>query len=258
MKLQLLPSTIDEDGSASQRQHLLSIVIDDRVAIDAGSLAFSCSDLQRSQIRDIVLTHAHLDHVASLPMFIDDLFSSLTEPIRIHGTSEVIEILERDVFNWSIYPRFSELTNEHGPVMEYRQFVRGGGFEAAHLTVRSVPVNHQVAASGYIITDQESAVAITGDTAETDDFWAACNQTENLRAVLVECAFPDEMAELACVSNHLTPGKLRSEIEKIANRDLPVYIIDIKPMYREIVMKQIADLQLSTVEILTVGAVYNF
>src|ERR1043165_4537004 len=106
MKVQLLPTTIDENGRASARQHLLTIVVDDRVAIDAGSLAFSCTDLQREQVGDIVLTHTHLAHIAGLRVFIDDLLATPKEPIAIHATREMIETLEKHVFNWSIYPRF--------------------------------------------------------------------------------------------------------------------------------------------------------
>src|SRR5204863_4756962 len=153
MKVQLLPTTIDETGKASARQHLMSIIIDNRVAIDAGSLAFSCSELQRSDVRDIVLTHTHLDHIAGLPLFIDDLFASLTAPVRVHATREMIETLERDIFNWQVYPRFSELLNEHGPVVEYVEFEPGSRFDVQHLSVDSVLVNHNVSANGYIISD---------------------------------------------------------------------------------------------------------
>lgn len=256
MRVQLLPSTIDEDGRASKRQHLLSFVIDDRVAIDAGCLALSCSDLQRRQIRDIVLTHTHLDHIAALPMFIDDLFASLTEPIRVHATGQMIETLERDIFNWSIYPRFSELTNDHGAVLEYKEFASGSTFQAAHLSVRSVAVNHKVAASGYLISDGRQTIAITGDTAATDEIWNVCNETSDLKAVFVECAFPDDLAELAEVSNHLTPSGLKTELAKL-EQDVPIYIINIKPMYREMVVGQIKDLALPRVEILNVGEVYE-
>ena len=69
----------------------MSIIIDDRVAIDAGSLAFSCSDLQRDKCGHL-LTHTHLDHIAGLPLFIDDLFAMLTEPVRVHA----IEACGRD------------------------------------------------------------------------------------------------------------------------------------------------------------------
>lgn len=258
MKIQMLPSTIDENGMASARQHLLSIVIDDSVAIDAGCLALSCTNRQREMVRDIVLTHTHLDHIAGLPLFIDDLFASLTEPIRIHATSVMIEILERDLFNWSIYPRFSELNNEHGPVVEYREFVRGSSFDVRHLSIQSVGVNHKVSACGYIVSDGDVSVAITGDTAETDDIWTACNSIQNLKAVLVECAFPNEMGDLASISNHLTPERLPGEIKKLDNKEIPVFVINIKPMYRDKVVQQIGLEGHSQVKILEVGKVYEF
>jgi cAMP phosphodiesterase len=258
MKIQMLPSTIDENGKASARQHLLSIVVDDCVAIDAGCLAWSCTDLQRSQVRDIVLTHTHLDHIAGLPLYIDDLFASLKEPLRIHATREMIDILERDVFNWAIYPRFSELANDHGPVVKYCEIERGSTFTVKHLTLRSVAVNHKVSATGYIVTDDNVSVMITGDTAETDEIWKAANSLTNLKAVLVECAFPDEMGDLATVSNHLTPGRLRGELEKLTRRDCPIYVINIKPMYRDKVIAQLEKEDLTNVSILEIGKVYDF
>ena len=258
MKIQMLPSTIDENGKASARQHLLSMVIDDSVAIDAGCLAFSCSDIQRAQVRDVILTHTHLDHIAGLPLFIDDLFGSLEHPIRVHATREMIDILERDIFNWSIYPRFSELSNDNGPVVEYREFERGSNFAVKHLSVQSVAVNHSVSASGYVVSDGKLSVAITGDTAQTDNIWEVCNSTPDLRAVLVECAFPDELCELASVSDHLTPSTLKTELTKLADKNLPVFIINMKPMYRERVIEQIEKANLPRVEILEVGKIYEF
>ncbi len=257
MKIQLLPSTIDENGMASEGQHLLTMVVDDLVAVDAGCLALSCSKAQRESIRDILLTHTHLDHIAGLPLFIDDLFASLTEPIRIHVTREIRDILERDVFNWAIYPRFSELSNEHGPVIEYREFESGTSFEVKHLSIQSVYVNHKVSAVGYFISDDQCTVAITGDTAETDDFWRMCNHAGSLKAVLVECAFPDELEALAVASQHLTPRRLRSELEKLDSENLPVYLINLKPMYRERVVEQIRAAAIPRVEIMKVGRVYE-
>lgn len=258
MKLQLLPSSIDENGKASARQHLLTIIIDDCVAIDAGCLALSCTDLHRRQIRDVVLTHTHLDHIAGLPLFIDDLFATLQEPIRIHATREMIDILERDIFNWSIYPRFSELSNDYGPVIEYFEFKSGTDIAVRHLSILSIPVNHKIKANGFIVKDEKTAVAISGDTAETDEFWRVCNSTNGLSAILVECAFPNEFAVLAEVSNHLTPARLRSELMKLSDREVPVYIINLKPMYRDKVIEQITKERLPQVNILDVGKVYEF
>ncbi|MBP9665210.1 MAG: 3',5'-cyclic-nucleotide phosphodiesterase [Pyrinomonadaceae bacterium] len=258
MRVQMLPSTIEPDGRASLRQHLPTLVIDDRVAIDAGCLALSCSDEQRSDVRDIVLTHVHLDHIAGLPLFIDDLFATLDRPVRIHATREMIDILERDIFNWSIYPRFSELRNSNGPVIEYHEFSHGDTFDAGHLTVESIAVNHKVGASGYIVSNGTSSIAITGDTAETEAIWQRCNVAESLAAVFVECAFPDELSDLAAVSCHLTPRRLKTELEKLTDRTVPVYIINIKSMYRSQVVDQIAELGIDQVEILEVGRTYAF
>ncbi|HEV7844485.1 MAG TPA: MBL fold metallo-hydrolase, partial [Pyrinomonadaceae bacterium] len=105
MKIQLLPSTLDGAGQATPDQRLTCYVIDDRVAVDAGSIALSLTPAQRNSVRDIIVTHPHMDHIATLPIFIDDLFGELTEPIRIHATQEVIDALEQDIFNWTVYPR---------------------------------------------------------------------------------------------------------------------------------------------------------
>lgn len=258
MKLQLLPSTFESDGSASRRQHLTCFVVDDVVAIDAGSLAMAATKIHHEQIRDIVLTHAHLDHIAGLPLFIDDLFATLDSPITIHSTREVIETLERDVFNWSVYPRFSELTNDSGQVLAYNTFEPGDSFEIKHLAFKSIEVNHKVPSTGFLISDENSMVAMTGDTAEMNGFWDAVNAEPQVSAILVECAFPDELIELAEVSHHLTPTRLRNELAKLDRDDCPVYVINLKPMYREAVLEQVDKLGLEYLEPLEVGKVYTW
>ena len=257
MKFQLLPSTFDEQGRASARQHLACFVVDDLIAFDAGSLAISASAEQKKQIRDVVLSHAHLDHIAGLPLYIDDLFATIKRPIQIHATEEVAEILERDIFNWSIYPRFSELRNDYGVVLEYRPFEVEKEFAVKHLTVKAVNVNHKVPSVGFIVSDNKSTFALTNDTAAVNRFWEAVNETENLTAIMVECAFPDELGDLACNSHHLTPKVLRAELSKL-KKDCPVYVVNIKPMYIEQVSKQIRELEIENLQILEVGKVYEF
>lgn len=258
MKLQLLSSTFDNNGCASPRQHLTSFIVDDRVAVDAGSLGFAVNDLQRRQIRDVVLTHAHLDHIAGLPLFIDDLFSELDEPVRVHASAEVIEVLERDVFNWSVYPRFSELSNAHGAVMEYRTLKTGEVAKVAHLDITPLEVNHRVPSTGFVITDERSTIALTGDTAELGEFWREVNAISDLKALLVECAFPDELEELARSSFHMTPRRFGLELAKFKNAACPVYAINIKPRFRESTIEQLEALAIEQLQIFKVGAAYEF
>ena len=258
MKFQLLPSTFGENGCASPRQHLSCFIVNDSVSIDAGSLAMATTDEQKQRIRDIILTHAHLDHIAGLPLFVDDLFASLREPIRIYAAAEVIEILERDVFNWSIYPRFSELSNDNGAVLEYKAFEANEEFTVGDLRVVAVGVNHKVPTVGFIVRDETASFAISSDTAEMDEFWQKVNQTNHLDALLIECAFPDELKDLAQVSHHLTPAILKSEIAKFKHEDCPIYVINLKPMYREKIVAQIEKLNIKNLQILEVGKIYNW
>lgn len=257
MRFQLLPSSFGEDGAATPRQHLACFVIDDLVAFDAGSLAMAATENQKRNVRDVVLSHAHLDHIAGLPLYIDDLFASVRRPIQIHATQEVIDILERDIFNWSIYPRFSELRNEHGVVLEYRPFEIEELFRVKHLTVRAVEVNHRVPAVGFVISDGQSSVALTNDTAGIQRFWEVVNENENIGTVLVECAFPNRLSELAAASFHLTPNRLAEELDKI-ERDCSVYVVNIKPMYFDEVAAELESLKRPELKILDAGRVYEF
>jgi cAMP phosphodiesterase len=258
VKVQLLPSSIDKNGAASARQHMTCFIVDDQVSIDAGSLAMACTDQQFEGIRDIVLTHAHLDHIAGLPLFIDDLFAKLLEPVRVHATTEMIEILERDIFNWSVYPRFSELSNSNGPVMQYMPYEIGSEFKVRNLTIQTAAVNHLVPAAGFVVSDGDSKFAITGDTSAMDDFWHVVNRENELAALLVECAFPNHLCELADISHHLTPKTLSTELEKFDRRGCPIYVINLKPTYRETIITEIDELSIENLEILEVGKVYEW
>src|SRR4051794_17422432 len=149
-----------------------------------------------------------MDHIASLPIFIDDLFPTLQEPMRIHATPEVIELLERDVFNWNVYPRFSELKNDFGSVMEYIPIPADGKFSVAHLEIQAVAVNHIVPTIGLVVSDGKTQIAFSSDTAETQEFWNVVNETKHLDALFIEASFPNEMAQLAEVSRHFTPASL--------------------------------------------------
>lgn len=256
MRLKLLANTA-EDGELTMRQHFTCFVIDGEIAVDAGSLASGTSAEEKARIGDILLTHAHLDHIAGLPLFVDDLFDKLERPVRIHASEEVIEILETDIFNWRVYPKFSELTNRFGPVMEYVPVRPGVPFDLGDITFEAIKVNHKVPSLGYIISGTESVVALTGDTAEMNGFWDRINSLNRLDALLIECAFPDRLGELAEVSHHLTPRLLSEELAKFTH-ECDVFAINLKPMYMDETLEGIESLGMEGLKVLEVGKEYNF
>ena len=257
MKIQLLPSSFDESGCFSPQQHLPCFLIDDCLAIDAGSLALAVNDSQRQTVRDIIITHPHLDHIATLPIFIDDLFAELRQPVYVYAAPETIEILEQHIFNWKVFPRFNELTNDFGRVLEYKPIALNQKFTVNHFEVTAIPVNHQIPTVGLIVSSHQRTIAFTSDTAPTNDFWESVNALSKLDVLLIECAFPNSKASLAEISYHLTPHKLRLELAKLKHQ-CPVFIVNIKPMYRSEIIRELKQFDLPQLKIMHVGNVYDF
>lgn len=258
MRVQLLPSTFDSQGHATSDQRLTCFLIDECVAVDAGSIALALTPEQREKVRDIIITHPHMDHIASLPIFIDDLFETLKSPVRVYATPEVIDLLERDIFNWNVYPRFSELKNEYGPVMEYVPIPAGEEFRIAHLTVTAVSVNHIVPTVGLLVSDGNSIVAFSSDTAETDEFWNVINRAPHIDALLIEASFPNSMATLAEVSRHFTPASLRRDLSKLNHNGLDILAVHIKPAYRQMVIDELNALNIPKLGVMEPGQTYNW
>ncbi|HEY2962598.1 MAG TPA: 3',5'-cyclic-nucleotide phosphodiesterase [Pyrinomonadaceae bacterium] len=258
MRIELLPSTFDDRGVATLDQRLTCFLVDDCVAVDAGSIAIALSEEQRSKVRDIIVTHPHMDHIASLPIFIDDLYPSLKEPMRVYATQEVIDLLERDVFNWNVYPRFSDLKNDYGPVMEYVPIPIGRQFSVAHLNVIAVPVNHIVPTVGLVVSDGQTSVAFSSDTAETEEFWKLVNEVKQLDALLIEASFPNGMAKLARVSRHFTPATLGQELKKLTHNGMDILAVHLKPSYRAEIIEQLDELQIPNLRVMEPGKIYNW
>jgi ribonuclease BN (tRNA processing enzyme) len=258
LQIELLPSSFDADGRASEAQRLTCFLIDERVAVDAGSIGIALNESQRRTVRDVIVTHPHMDHIASLPIFVDDLFGELEEPINIHATQEVVELLERDVFNDNVYPRFAELENSHGRVMKYVPIEVNQEFKVAHLTLTAIPVNHIVPTIGLIVSDGKSTVAFSSDTARTTEFWKILNHATRLDALFIEASFPNSMHQLAEASKHLTPKTLSQELVKLDHNGMDILAVHIKPAYRDAVISELNALGIENLRVMEAGRKYNW
>jgi cAMP phosphodiesterase len=258
LHIQLLPSSFDAAGRANAAQRLTCFLIDDRLTVDAGSIGIALNDDQRRTVRDVIVTHPHMDHIASLPIFVDDLFGELEQPIRIHATHEVIDLLKRDVFNDNVYPRFDQLKNERGRVMEYVPFEVGKEFKVAYFTITAVPVNHIVPTVGLLISDGKVTVAFSSDTAETEEFWKLVSRAPHLEALFIEASFPNSMGALAEASKHLTPETLRKELHKLSHNGMDILAVHLKPAYRETVARELLGLGIDKLSVMETGRVYEW
>ena len=73
MKITLIPSSVS-GGADADNQYLTSFLVNDTVAVDAGSLGFYGTPREQARIRHVFLTHTHIDHIASLPIFVENAY----------------------------------------------------------------------------------------------------------------------------------------------------------------------------------------
>ena len=256
MRVKLLPSSA---GRQSQFQSLTSFIIDDRLAIDGGSIGFALAPGEIGSIRDIVVTHAHSDHTASLPVYDAEAFPLLEAPIDIHATREVVSALREFVFNDHIWPNFEkiQLGNGSGPGLEFREIEPLAAVNIAGINVMLIPVNHIVPTVGVLAQNETAAVLFTSDTCTTDEIWNVARETEQLKAVFVDVSYPNRLAELAAASKHLTPAMLKTELVKLS-RDVEVYAVHIKPTNREDVLRELEELGNRRVSAAEIDRVYEW
>jgi cAMP phosphodiesterase len=238
---------------------LTSFLVNDTVSIDGGSLGFALHPDEMSAVRHVVVTHAHSDHTASLPIFIAEAYPNLDAPIIIYGTAEVVSALKDFVFNDQIWPNFEKimLLNGSGPTIEFQTLKPRQSVTIAGLRITAIPVNHVVPTVGLIVQEDGAVVAFTSDTFTTDEIWETAREIELLKAVFVDVSYPNELERLASDSKHLTPRLLAEELEKL-NRDVEVYAVHIKPTNREEVIRQLKMLDGQAVSIGEINRVYEW
>lgn len=240
-------------------QNLTTFLIDERLAIDGGSLGFALTPDQMSTVRHIVITHAHSDHTASLPIFVAEAFTDLDGPLTMYAIPEVISALKQFIFNDKIWPDFEKipLMNRSEPTVRFQHLEPRRGHEIAGFMVTPIPVNHIVPTAGMIVQGDGASVVFTSDTYVTDEIWLKARQVENLKAIFVDVSYPNELAELAASSKHLTPMLLASELKKL-DRDVAVYAVHIKPRNREKVLRQLEELNDPRIMAAEVGRIYEW
>lgn len=256
MKITLVPSAVPAPGT-SPNQYLTSYVVDNCVAIDAGAIGFFQGPAEQAAIRHIFLSHSHIDHLASLPIFLDNIADLSQAPVDLHASEFVQQCLRRDLFNGRLWPNFLEITHNHKAFVNLHTIQNGQPVEVEGLRITPVAVHHVVPTLGFIIEDRAAAIVIASDTGPTEEIWERARQTPNLKAVFLEASFPDSLGRLADISMHLTPAGFVCEMQKL-RLPVPFFAVHIKPHFRAQVMRDLLAHQLSSLEIAQFGTSYEF
>ena len=215
-----------------------ALLVDEDILIDAGTGVGDLSLEALAKIDHVFVSHSHLDHVTSIPFLVDTVCWMRASPIVVYGIKETLDILRAHLFNWKIWPDFTQIPDADKPFMAYREIRVGEPIEIKGRRITAIPANHTVPAVGYKMESARAALIFTGDTAPHEALWRTVNATSNLKYLIIETAFSNAEREIAVASKHLCPQLLAEELEKMRVHP-EVYITHLKPGEGALTMKEV-------------------
>lgn len=231
-------------GGETPRHRTSAFVVDERLAVDAGSLTSGLELEQQFRLQACLVSHAHLDHVRDLATIADNRCQADCEPLIVAATRPTIQVLKRHFFNNKLWPDFSVIPNKTRPTIRFVELKHGKRVDVAGYAVQSVAVNHTIDSAGFVIAGSDATIGYSGDTGPTDAFWEILRAEENLKALLMEVSFPNREQKLATISGHHTPRTLHKDLLKYGRpQDLPTLLYHIKPVFQSEVEHECARLR---------------
>jgi cAMP phosphodiesterase len=245
-------------GAEGLAQRPAAFLVNDAVLLDGGTVGGALTVPEQLLIEHAVVSHSHLDHVAGLAFLTETLaFFDPRPPVTVTGVAPVVAMLHTGVFNGVVWPDFTRIPTDEAPVMQYRTLDDDAEQRVGDLWIRPVAVSHSIPTTGFILHDGVAGVVYSGDTGPTTAIWEAARRVGGLRAVMLECAYPNRLAALAKIAGHMTPELVRRELDKVP-AGVPVWIYHVKPQFHEEIAAELADLDGGRVAIIEQDKTYTF
>lgn len=150
---------------ASSTTRLGCLLVDDHIALDAGSLAVGLSFEEQRLVRHVFISHRHYDHVRDL-LVLGLSCTYMNTSIDVYATEATLKAVGDGLFGSGLYPDARSRPSQDKPavrfhtVSPYEPVSLPGGY-----TVVATPVVHSVEATGYEVTGPDGRrLFYSGDT----------------------------------------------------------------------------------------------
>ena len=244
MRVHILPTTVYETPGHG----LTGFVVDGVLALDAGQLGQFGTCEEQARIENVLLTHSHIDHVAGLPTFLDNVYGLAGKPPTICAQRPTLDALQTHLFSGQLWPDFIGLSKVMAPFVAVREIEPNRPFPCGRYTVIAIPLDHTVPTVAYLVDDGRDAFALVTDTGPVPAVFEKIGRWPRLRGVFLECSFPRRLQALATATQHLTTAQFAEAVALLPSA-LPVYAIHIKPRYYRECVGELEALGLQNVRI---------
>ena len=131
-------------GIGGQHNRTTSFLVDQDILIDAGTGVGDLSLGELTLIDHIFVTHSHLDHVNSIAFFLDSVGALRPKPVTVYATAPTIETLKKHLFNWDIWPDFTQIPTPEQPWLRYEEVEVGKVIDLGGRRITVLPAIHTV------------------------------------------------------------------------------------------------------------------
>ena len=227
-------------NAESKNTRLVSFLIDDVLAVDAGSLVSELTFPEQRKIKAILLSHGHYDHIRAVPAF---AFNNSDRTTKVIATPKTLEILSSHLIDGVVYPEFTsdasflqKATIKLVPLEPFKpQNIEG-------YEVIAVPVPHPLDSMGFEITSSDGKTLFyTGDTGPgLSSIWGNISP----QLIIADVTWPNSLSTAARDAGHLCPKMLEKELaefRRLKGYFPRVVIIHLSPQHEPEIEREVRE-----------------
>jgi ribonuclease BN (tRNA processing enzyme) len=177
----------------NERRHTACLMLPEPgIVLDAGTGFFRVGAYLATSTLDVLLSHAHLDHVVGLTYLLDTLADHPLKRVTVHATAEKIAAIRAHLLHEQLFP--AGLPCQWSPLGEMPITVGGA-------MLRHFPLAHPGGSTGFRLDWPDRSLAYITDTTAR----ANAQYIEQIRGVdllVHECNFPDAQQQWAERTGH--------------------------------------------------------
>jgi ribonuclease BN (tRNA processing enzyme) len=232
-----------------------AFLLDDEILFDAGSITNTLDEKAQRKIRHIFITHAHLDHIKSIPFLADNIIVGGTNHrVTVLSIPPVLQTIKSHLFNSAMWPDFTVIPHPDDAVLRLVKLKYGTPVQLNGYAITPFKVNHTVPSAGYLIEDSKGRrIFYTGDTGPTAATWRKLGGTA-IHCLIIDVSFPNGMESLAIQTGHLTPNLLKEELTHFRHLPEQICITHPKPQHLKVIEKEVDRLGVRGLKILKEGS----
>jgi ribonuclease BN (tRNA processing enzyme) len=227
------------NGSITGNRRTTCYQVGEHILIDAGSGAADLTLEAASLIDTVFLTHSHLDHCCMLPMLADSI-CSYRKPLNVYAQPQTISVLHRNIFNGEIYPDYTVQPSAESPYLRFVPLQTGESVLLGDVRITALPARHAVPCVGYQADSGNASWVYSADTTLCPEFWAALNNIDNLRHLLIETTFRNANTEDAKRSGHMT-AQLLAEGLGLLNKPVDLCIVHMEAGFEDVTVGELQE-----------------